>query len=260
MAEPLLTQHSCYASFNTPYSRQSDSYKTYDSTTGKVLNCFYPQKGPMEIALTGTYTKTTNINLTQFQDSAKGGCNLTNFPKATYPEIYESFDKEFEIFQKLYINNLSGSLNSGDLVPTITGNIVSCSGTGYIPYVLEYELDKDYIRYARFCATQTQINQLQFTTIGDYTVFDYLDVNTSLPCQSSSCTTAYPAFVCHNLNPDPVMSSKPEDQKNQTTLIIVGVIAGLLLFAAIGFMLLYLRERKYRLNKNINLNKQTKNK
>lgn len=257
MSEPLLIQHNCFNSFNTLFSRQSDSYKTYDPTTGNILNCYYSQKGPMEISLTGSYTvATAPNNITQYQNLAKGGCDLAKFPEATFPEVYESFNKEYEIFQKLYVNNLTGNLNTANLIPTISGNNISCSGSGYIPHILEYFLDEDYSRFARFCATQNQINKLEFSTIGDYNVYTYLDSNTNLTCQSSSCTTSYPAFVGHNLNPEPIISSTPNKNNKNNTLIIIGFVVGVIVLLMIGFLLWFLYRRKYNLNKNKHLNKK----
>lgn len=246
MPEPPTSKFNMFESNKEPYAYQANSYKSYDQTTGKVLNCYYPQKGPMEIALSGSYTVANNLTEEQYQNLARGGCVLSNFPSATYPELYDSFNKEFAIFQKLYINNITGLLNSANLVPSYSGNTVNCSSAGdaYIPYVLEYEMNRDYKRYARFCATQAQINQLQFTTIGDYSVYNYIDNNTKLACQSNNCSTQYPSFVGHNLNTSPVISSTPDDHKQSTTLIIVFVISGVILLILIIFTVVYLREHK----------------
>lgn len=251
MSEPLLERHNIYASNKKPFAYQADSYKAHDPTTGKILNCYYPQKGPMEIALNGGYTQSNNLTETQYQNKARGACVLSKYPIATYPELYDSFKKEYVIFKKLYINNISGSLNSANLVPSYSGNTVSCSSSGnnYIPYVLEYELNREYKRYANFCATPEQINQLQFTTIGDHQVFQYIDANTDSNCQTSVCTTKYPSFVGHNLSSTPIISSKPEENNRHTILIIVFVVAGILLFGLIIFSIIHLRERKYKKNK-----------
>lgn len=251
LKEPLLTQFSLFQPTSNIYTLQANSYKSYDSTTGKILNCYYPQKGPMEISLSGSYSvATAPSNISQYQNLAKGACNLNNFPKATYPEVYESFEKEYEIFQKLYVNNLSGNLTSADLVPTIGTNVISCSGNGYTPYTLEYFLSFDYARYVRFCATQNQINQLQFTTIGDYSIYDYIDNNTKLPCKSSSCSTEYPSFLGHSLNSNPIISNTPnKDNRNNLTYILAGVGGGLLLLIII-FLLVYLYKKDKKIKNN----------
>ena len=102
MPESSLSKFNMFESNKETNALHANSYKAYDSTTGKILNCHYPQKGPMEIALSGGYTTATNLTLEQYQNLARGGCDLSNYPKDTYPEIYDSFDKDL-LFSKNYI-------------------------------------------------------------------------------------------------------------------------------------------------------------
>lgn len=242
MGPPLLDTYNMYYSFNKSESRQSDSYKTYDSTTGKILNCYYPQKSPTEIALNNQ--KPNNIE--QYKNLARGQCPLTNFPEKTYPELHENLEKEYEIFQKLFINHLTGTLEPANLVPTINGNNISCSAAGesYHPSVLEYKLDKNYLKHIRFCVTQNQKNMLQFSNIGDYQISNYTNNSNNTSCKSNSCQTKYPAFVGQNLEPEPVIKSAPAKHNINTNLIIVGVVGGVLLIALVIFVLVEYHKKK----------------
>lgn len=245
MSEPLLRQNNCYNSFKRPFSQEADSYKQYDNNTGDILNCYYPQKSPMALALT------TSLNIESFEDyknEAKGNCDLSKIPQNTHPELYDFFQKEYNIYQTLYKNNsISAQINQK--VPIYNDEkTVSCID-GSIPYILEYKLDDDFTRFARFCSELSYLPKISFTTIGDHNIYDYLEESTKQPCKHSTCTTNYAAFLCHNLNSEPVTGSNKEQNQRMNVWIIVGVCLGAVFIIIVAFLLLNLhkkdKEKKY---------------
>lgn len=247
------------AAFSDPYHNcittnnyYANSYKQYDSTTGNIICCRFPYVGPTEIAINQALT--TAPTITQYQNYSKGPCLLTTVPATTHPELYDSIEIEYDIFNKIYINNLGLNQTSADLVPTYTNSNVSCL-TGYIPLVIEYNLTDTYKRYARFCATASYISQISFINF-DYNIYRYLDLNSNTPCTSNVCNTTYAPFLGFNLEPAPVNSNNSNSNNSKTiTYIISGVVAIFVIFL-LTLLLLY----RHKIDKkNINKNKINKN-
>lgn len=250
---PCLETSDIYKSFATPYAPYSDVYKSYDSTTGNNINCRFPQKGPMQVAIEGQYTSATAPTAEAYNTVSSGNCDLNKFPEKSYPDLYNDFDKEKIIFNKLYINNLTPGVNSSQLIPTYneTTKNVSCPLANMIPYVLEYYLLTNYTKYARFCATLEQVDQIQFNNIGDYSLFKYTNSDTGQDCQSSSCTTNYAPFLGHNLQPEPFVKNNPSQSNSNKTKIIIGVVAGVIVLGLIIFLLVELTKKNQKEKKNI---------
>lgn len=216
-----------YKSINTLNNLDANTCKAHDSITGKILNCSVPQKTPSQIAVTEAYTKTSKPTLEAYLNLARGNCPSTFIEsKSKCPIIISRITKEFNIFIKLFINNISGNLTSRDLVPVLNDKTVTCPD-GYIPYVLEYSMAfKDY-RFSRFCAKKTQINSIRFNDIGDYSIHRYIEKNTNLPCETTNCNTKYEAFLGHNNEDEPLYSEKSSRNSNIRTDIIIGVVIGI---------------------------------
>lgn len=215
-----------------------DIYKEYDSLTGKTLNCGLPQKRPMQIALENNFTQVTAPqNLENYKIFARGNCSDKFTDSIKYPEVNELFKKEYDIFNKLYINNLSSGQNSSDLVPTINDKNISCP-SGYIPYVLEYSLKFKNFKYARFCAKLSQINRVNFNNIGDYSIFRNLENSTQKPCENNSCNTEYNAFLGFNLEKEPLVSQRENNTSDNNLTIILSVLGGAILLIFLIIVLL----------------------
>ena len=248
---PYLETSDIYKSFATPYAPYADTYKSYDPSTGNNINCRFPQKGPMQVAKEGVYTTATAPTSEAYNTASSGNCVLSNFPKASYPDLYSDFDKEQIIFNKLYINNLTTGVNSSQLTPDYNNSTknVSCPLANMVPYVLEYFLLENYTKYARFCATTEQVAQIQFNNIGDYSVFKYINADTGQDCQTSSCTTNYAPFLGHNLQPQPFVRNTPNQNNSNTVKIIVGAVAGVIVLGLIIFLLVEFTKKNEKLKK-----------
>jgi hypothetical protein len=216
----------------------ANSYQQYDATTGKKVCCLYPQIGPMEIA--GSQNLTSAPNISAYQNYAKGACDLTTVPIATHPEIYDDYNNELDIFNKLYINNLGAGQNSSDLIPVYAGTSVTCP-TGYIPAVLEYSIPDTYQRFARFCSTESYLSQISFSDF-DYKIYRYKLLNSEDACTSNVCYTPYMSFLGFNLESSPVYSNSPKS--NNTIAIVSGVIGGLLFIFILAILLHYKHTKK----------------
>ena len=239
MPEPFLKSNNMFVDFTIPYASESNSYTQYDATTGDLLNCRFPQAGPMNVAIAGSYPSGTTITSNTYQGVALGQCSAPD--ASANPEIYKDIAAEFDVFNKLYINNIPSGLTSANLIPGNVGDTVQCSDTSLIPYVLEYTLVEDYSRFARFCMTASNKNKLSFANITDYKIFDYIDSATGSPCQSSTCNTNLAPFLGFNLNPQPdqtVIKTKLESSNKTITYILIAVI-GILGLTLIGIIISY---------------------
>jgi hypothetical protein len=273
MPEPILKSNNIFGDFDIPYANESNSYTQVESTSGNLLNCRFPQVGPMEIALNNYFTAAAPPGITAYIAKALGNCVVPNI-SATNPdtkELYSDMVKEFSIFQTLFINNAPTGTTTSSLVPqyNISGFRISCQSpteTGnvtLIPHVLEYTLVEDYSRFIRFCASQTYINTIDFSEI-DYKLFNYLDNSTAVSagtiCSNNSCTTATVPFLGFgNLNPVPISTRTKIEDKNTTTTYILMAVAGVLGIILIAIIIVYAMKvrSKDRLNSKIKTTKDT---
>jgi len=249
MSEPFLSSDNMFADHQTIQNLDANSYKSYDATTGKLLNCIYPQIGPMQIAIDKQYTKANKPTETQYNDLAVGNCKLTNFPKKTHPELYDYLEMEWTIFNKLYINSLNTTNNTSGLVPQYSGKTITCP-TDSVPYVLQYSLLTGYNKYIRFCATSDQILRINFTTIGDYYIYKYTDDNIKNDCNTSTCTTPYASFLGHSLQPEPYIKNTDKNDKKDTLIISLSVVGGLIVLGLVIYLLVKLHPKIKRKIKN----------
>lgn len=245
MPNPRIQNYNIFASFETRYARDANAYKAYDQTSGKIINCFYTQQSPQEVALRNNYHKGTPPSQDAYNTQASGQCDLTKYTEKDFPEIYDWLKREYEIFTNLYINNQGTGKNSTDMVPSYNGKTVSCSnaGSGYVPYVMEYELTPDYVKFVSFCITPSQYSKLSFSDF-DHKLFQYTDSNTGKACTTNTCTTKYDSFLGQNLEPNPSYSSTPRKNQAQTLAIVFGVLGGLILIGVIAFILYQQGRRK----------------
>ena len=245
MNRPRLVFDTLFPDATTPHYRNANVNIQYDAATGNSLNCSYPQVGPMEIAVKQKYLAGSTPTLQDYTALALGACKGSNLDPQGLDDLNNFISIEYAILKELYVTYTPTGQNSEVMVPIYEGIGVNCPGgitdVTLIPYVLEYTLDRDYTRFARFCMSATNAEKLSFTNITDYKLFDYIDASTQAPCASSSCNTTLAPFLGFNLNPEPsktVRRTKIETSEKTLTYILMAV-AGVLGIILIGIIIAY---------------------
>lgn len=218
-----------FKSHNTTNNPKADQYRSYDSTTGQTLNCSVPQKTPMQIAMENTYTKATQPSITTYKNQALGNCSKTKYSNNnTYPEINERLERDYDIFKKLYIENLTGLQNCSNLVPVVGDKTVTCPDNT-VPYVLQYQTANAYedTKFLRACIQSSKLNNISFDF--DFQLYKYIEANTGTACNTNICNTQYEAFTGHNLEKKPFIKNNDEQKRLTEIDIALGASAGVVI-------------------------------
>lgn len=152
-----------------------------------------------------------------------------------FPDLYDNADKARLIFNGFFNKNNEvheGKItNNQDLVPTFTNNNVSCPNSNYIPYSLNYDINK----YIFVCHPKKSA----FPKIGiDYQTFYFYDNNDN-DCKRNSCNTSIKQSTFGYNVGNPAYNSKGTN-KVSTEIIVIIVIASICLVVFLGYLFYYI--------------------